>query len=144
MCKGHPAYAATIMTATATISRDRAGAYREACQAACHAVAIRHHTPKKICWERRHHGRWRRAIRNQGQGKGEPVEIVYPTEGTALDHSPAPFSRRAQSHAARLFFNGGTAVKRNQLLRAMRRQYSPHSQTVEKAGRPQVTDIKRS
>lgn len=73
---------------------------------------------------------------------GQPVEIVYPEEGTPLATGPsAVFKGAPNPNAARLFQNWMHSREAQQLIVDDARQYSPHSQTVEKPGIRKLADI---
>jgi len=145
MCKGHPAYSGTIMNATQQISRDLGwGYFEKLAKQRVMQLQSATDTPKKISLGER-------AIMVDGAGylviqakeKGEPVELVYPTEGTPLATSPSAILKAAPNpNAARLFFNWMHSREAQQLLVDVARQYSPHSQTVEKPGVRKLTEIK--
>jgi len=101
-------------------------------------------TPKKIALGER-------AIMIDGAGylviqakeHGEPVDLIYPTEGTPLATSPsAVFKGAPNPNAGRLFFNWLHGREAQQLLVDVARQYSPHAETVEKPGVRKLADIK--
>ncbi|MGZ3285652.1 MAG: ABC transporter substrate-binding protein, partial [Xanthobacteraceae bacterium] len=101
-------------------------------------------TPKKIALGER-------AVMVDGAGylvirykeDGQPVEIVYPEEGTPLAGGPsAVFKAAPNPNAARLFQNWMHSREAQQLLVDWARQYSPHRQTVEKPGIRKLADIK--
>jgi iron(III) transport system substrate-binding protein len=101
-------------------------------------------TPKKIALGER-------AIMIDGAGylviqakeKGEPVDVIYPAEGTPLATSPSTVFKGAPNpNAARLFFNWLHGREAQQLLVDVARQYSPHAETVEKPGVRKLADIK--
>jgi iron(III) transport system substrate-binding protein len=74
---------------------------------------------------------------------GQPVEIVYPEEGTPLATGPsAVFKAAPNPSAARLFQNWMHSREAQQFLVDWARQYSPHAQTVEKPGVRPLKDIK--
>jgi hypothetical protein len=79
---------------------------------------------------------------------GQPVDIIYPEEGTPLATGPSAVFRAAPNpNAARLFQNWMHSREAQQILVDYARQYSPHSQTVEKPGaraRGQQTDERGS
>ena len=80
-------------------------------------------------------------IRNKEAG--QPVEIVYPEEGTPLATGPsAVFKAAPNPNAARLFQNWMHGREAQQILVDWARQYSPHQQTVEKPGIRKLADIK--
>src|ERR1041384_7206920 len=79
----------------------------------------------------------------QGKEKGAPVEIVYPAEGTPLATSPSVLMKAApNANAGRLFYNWMQSREAQQLVVDVARQYSPHSQTVEKPGVRKLSEIK--
>src|SRR5499426_3639742 len=145
MVKGHPAYSGTIMNATFQIARDIGWDYFEKlAKQRVMQLQSATDTPKKISLGER-------AIMVDGAGylviqakeKGEPVEIVYPTEGTPLATSPSAILKGAPNpNAARLFYNWLHSREAQQLLVDYARQYSPHAQTVEKPGVRKLVDIK--
>ena len=145
MCKGHPAYSGTIMNATQQISRDLGwGYFEKLAKQRVMQLQSATDTPKKIALGERAimvDGAGYLVI--QGKEKGEPVEIVYPTEGTPLATSPSAILKAAPNpNAARLFFSWMHSREAQQLLVDAARQYSPHSQTVEKPGVRKLTEIK--
>jgi iron(III) transport system substrate-binding protein len=74
---------------------------------------------------------------------GQPVEIVYPEEGTPLATGPSVVFKGAPNpNAARLFQNWMHSRDAQQLVVDDARQYSAHSQTVEKPGIRKLADIK--
>jgi iron(III) transport system substrate-binding protein len=75
--------------------------------------------------------------------EGQPVEIIYPEEGTPVAAAPsAVFKAAPNPNAARLFQNWMHSREAQQLLVDWARQYSPHRQTVEKPGVRKLSDIK--
>jgi iron(III) transport system substrate-binding protein len=143
--KAHPAYSGTIMNATFQIARDLGWGYLEKlAQQNVLQVQSATDTPKKIALGER-------AIMADGAGylvirnkeAGQPVEIVYPTEGTPLATGPsAVFKAAPNPNAARLFQNWMHSREAQQVLVDWARQYSPHKQTVEKPGIRKLADIK--
>jgi iron(III) transport system substrate-binding protein len=101
-------------------------------------------TPKKIALGERAvmvDGAGYLVIRNKEAG--EPVEIVYPTEGTPLAAGPsAVFKNAPNPNAARLFQNWMHSREGQQIIVNTARQYSAHGQTVEKPGVRPLKDIK--
>src|SRR5207249_900295 len=88
--KGHPGYSGTIMTATFQISRDLGwGYFEKLARQKVMQVQSSADPPKKLALGER-------AVMADGneynlfqlKEKGEPVEIVYPTEGTPLIIGP--------------------------------------------------------
>jgi iron(III) transport system substrate-binding protein len=145
MVKAHPAYSGTIMNATFQIARDLGWEYFEKlAKQRVMQVQSATDTPKKIALGER-------AIMIDGagylviQGKeaGEPVDVIYPAEGTPLATSPSTVFKGAPNpNAARLFFSWLHGREGQQLLVDYARQYSPHGQTVEKPGVRKLADIK--
>lgn len=143
--KAHPAYSGTIMNATFQIARDLGWDYFEKlARQNVMQVQSATDTPKKISLGER-------AIMADGAGylvvrykeQGQPVEIVYPEEGTPLATGPsAVFKAAPNPNAARLFQNWMHSREAQQLLVDWARQYSPHGQTVEKPGIRKLADIK--
>jgi len=143
--KAHPAYSGTIMNATFQIARDLGWDYLEKlAKQNVLQVQSATDTPKKIALGER-------AIMADGAGylvirnkeAGQPVEIVYPTEGTPLATGPsAVFKAAPNPNAARLFQNWMHGREAQQVLVDWARQYSPHKQTVEKPGIRKLADIK--
>jgi iron(III) transport system substrate-binding protein len=143
--KAHPAYSGTIMNATFQIARDLGWGYLEKL-AAQNVLQVQSatDTPKKIALGER-------AIMADGAGylvirnkeAGQPVEIVYPEEGTPLATGPSAIFKAAPNpNAARLFQNWMHSREAQQVLVDWARQYSPHKQTVEKPGIRRLSDIK--
>ncbi|HWP25644.1 MAG TPA: extracellular solute-binding protein [Xanthobacteraceae bacterium] len=143
--KAHPAYSGTIMNATFQIARELGWEYFEKLAAQkVMQVQSATDTPKKIALGER-------AIMADGAGylvirykeQGQPVEIVYPAEGTPLANGPSAIFKGAPNpNAAKLFQNWMHSREAQQFLVDWARQYSPHSQTVEKPGVRPLKDIK--
>jgi iron(III) transport system substrate-binding protein len=145
MVKAHPAYSGTIMNATFQIARDLGWEYFEKlAKQRIMQVQSATDTPKKIALGER-------AIMIDGAGylviqakeAGEPVDVIYPAEGTPLATSPSTVFKGAPNpNAARLFFSWLHGREGQQILVDFARQYSPHAQTVEKPGVRKLADIK--
>jgi iron(III) transport system substrate-binding protein len=145
MVKAHPAYSGTIMNATFQIARDLGWDYFEKlAKQRVMQVQSATDTPKKISLGER-------AVMADGAGylvirykeEGQPVEIIYPAEGTPLATGPsAVFKAAPNPNAARLFQNWMHSREAQQFLVDWARQYSPHGQTVEKPGVRPLKDIK--
>jgi iron(III) transport system substrate-binding protein len=145
LVKAHPAYSGTIMNSTFEVARDLGWDYfvKLAAQNVMQVQSATD-TPKRISVGER-------AVMVDGAGylvirykeAGQPVEIVYPEEGTPLATGPsAVFKGAPNPNAARLFQNWMHSREAQQLLVDYARQYSPHSQTVEKPGIRKLADIK--
>jgi iron(III) transport system substrate-binding protein len=145
MVKAHPAYSGTIMNATFQIARDLGWEYFEKlAKQRVMQVQSATDTPKKISLGER-------AIMIDGAGylviqakeAGEPVDVIYPAEGTPVATSPSTVFKGAPNpNAARLFFSWLHGREGQQILVDFARQYSPHAQTVEKPGVRKLSDIK--
>ena len=143
--KAHPAYSGTIMNATFQIARDLGWDYLEKlAKQRVMQVQSATDTPKKISLGER-------AVMADGAGylviryreEGQPVDIVYPEEGTPLAAGPsAVFKAAPNPNAARLFQNWMHSREGQQLIVDDACQYSAHAQTVEKKGVRPLKDIK--
>ena len=145
MVKAHPAYSGTIMNATFQIARDLGWDYFEKL-AKQNVLQVQSATdpPKRIALGER-------AIMIDGAGylvirgkeSGQPVDVIYPAEGTPLATSPSVLMKSApHPRAGRLFHNWMHSREGQQLLIDYARQYSPHSQAVEKPGVRKLSEIK--
>jgi iron(III) transport system substrate-binding protein len=145
MVKAHPAYSGTIMNATFQIARDLGwGYFEKLAKQRVLQVQSATDTPKKIALGERAvmvDGAGYLVIRNKEAG--QPVDVIYPEEGTPLATGPsAVFKAAPNPNAARLFQNWLHSREGQQILVDYARQYSPHSQTVEKPGVRKLSDIK--
>lgn len=145
LVKAHPSYSGTIMNATFQIARDLGWEYFEKLsKQRVMQVQSATDTPKKISLGER-------AVMVDGAGylvirykeDGQPVEIVYPEEGTPLATGPsAVFKAAPNPNAARLFQNWMHTREIQQMIVDVARQYSAHGQTVEKPGVRPLAQIK--
>src|SRR5215467_13103920 len=137
MVKAHPAYSGTIMNATFQIARDLGWEYFEKL-AKQRVMQVQSSTdpPKKLALGER-------AVMADGNDynliqlkeAGQPVEVVYPTEGTPLVTGPsAVFNSAPDPNAARLFQNWVHSREGQQELVDFARQHSVHPLTKEKPG----------
>ena len=145
MVKAHPAYSGTIMNATFQIARDLGWGYLEKlAKQNILQVQSATDTPKKIALGERAimiDGAGYLVIRNKEAG--QPVDVIYPAEGTPLATSPSVLFKAAPNpNAGRLFQNWMHSREGQQILIDYARQYSPHSQAVEKPGVRKLSDIK--
>jgi iron(III) transport system substrate-binding protein len=143
--KAHPAYSGTIMTATFQMVRDIGWGYFEKL-AKQKVMQVQSSTdpPKKLALGER-------AIMADGNDynlvqlkeAGQPVEVVYPTEGTPLVTGPSGVFKSAPNpNAARLFQNWIHTLDGQQVLVDYAAQHSVHAQIKEKPGRIRLADIK--
>ena len=146
MVKAHPAYSGTIMNATFQIARDLGWEYLEklAKQRVMQVQSATDHAEEARARRARRHGRRRRLSRDPAtRRRGQPVEVVYPAEGTPLVTGPsAVFKAAPNPNAARLFQNWMHSREGQQILVDFARQHSPHAQAVEKPGVRKLADIK--
>src|SRR3954465_13262756 len=143
--KGHPGYSGTMMTATFQISRDLGWKYFE--KLSSERVVEVHSSPgppKKLALGER-------AVMADGneynlfqlKEKGEPVEIVYPTEGTPLIIGPSGVPKDApHPNAARLLQSYLFSAEAQQLMVDFGGLRSFHAQVKDKPGRKPLREIK--
>ena len=145
MVKGHPAYSGTIMTATFQIVRELGWDYLEKLSKQ-RVMQVQSSTdpPKKLALGER-------AVMADGneynliqlKERGQPVEVVYPSEGTPIVTGPtAIFKSAPNPNAARLFQSYLHSREGQQLLVDFARQHSVHTQVDEKPGTRKLSDIK--
>jgi iron(III) transport system substrate-binding protein len=145
MVKGHPAYSGTIMTATFEMVRDLGWDYFEKL-AKQRVMQTQSSTdpPKKLSLGER-------AVMTDGneygivllKEAGQPVEPVYPTEGTPVISGPTGiFASAPHPNAARLFQAWLHTRQTQQFFIDFTAQYSVHAQVASKPGRRKLTDIK--
>jgi iron(III) transport system substrate-binding protein len=143
--KAHPSYSGTILTATYQIARDIGWSYFEKlAQQKIMQVQSATDPPKKLALGER-------AIMADGgeyvalglKEKGDPIEIVYPAEGTPLIVGPnAMFKNAPNPNAAKLLQNYMFSAEGQQVLIDTAGMHSVHSQTKEKPGRKSLSQIK--
>jgi iron(III) transport system substrate-binding protein len=145
MVKAHPAYSGTIMTATFQIVREFGWAYLEKLSRQ-KVMQVQSSTdpPKKLALGER-------AVMADGNDynliqlkeSGQPVEVVYPAEGTPLVTGPsAVFKSAPNPNAARLFQSWLHSREAQQLLVDFARQHSVHPLVAEKPGARKLNEIK--
>ena len=143
--KAHPSYSGTILTATYQIARDIGWDYFEKL-AKQRVMQVQSATdpPKKLALGER-------AIMADGgeyvvlplKEKGDPIELVYPTEGTPLIVGPnAIFKNAPNPNAARLFQNFMFTPEGQQLAIDVGGMHSVHPLAKEKPGRTPLSRIK--
>jgi iron(III) transport system substrate-binding protein len=145
MVKGHPAYSGTIMTATFQMVRELGWQYFEKL-AKQRVMQVQSSTdpPKKLSLGER-------AVMADGneygvvllKEAGQPVEPVYPTEGTPTISGPTGiFATAPHPNAARLFQAWLHTRETQQFFIDFTAQYSVHAQVQSKPGRRKFSDIK--
>jgi iron(III) transport system substrate-binding protein len=145
MVKGHPAYSGTIMTATFQLVREFGWDYYEKLSKQ-RVMQVQSSTdpPKKLALGER-------AVMADGneynvvllKEAGQPVEPVYPTEGTPTVSGPTGiFATAPHPNAARLFQAWLHTRQTQQFFTDFSAQYSVHAQVQSKPGRRKISDIK--
>jgi iron(III) transport system substrate-binding protein len=145
MVKGHPAYSGTIMTATFEMVRDLGWDYFEKL-AKQRVMQTQSSTdpPKKLLLGER-------AVMIDGneygivllKEAGQPVEPVYPLEGTPTVSGPTGiFAGAPHPNAAKLFQAWLHTRQTQQFFVDFTAQYSVHAQVQSKPGRRKLSDIK--
>ncbi|WFU33356.1 substrate-binding domain-containing protein [Bradyrhizobium brasilense] len=145
MVKGHPAYSGTIMTTTFQIVRELGWPYLEKLSKQ-RVMQVQSSTdpPKKLSLGER-------AVMADGneygivllKEAGQPVEPVYPTEGTPTISGPTGiFAGAPHPNAAKLFQAWLHTRETQQFFVDFTGQYSLHAQVQPKAGRRKLSDIK--
>jgi iron(III) transport system substrate-binding protein len=143
--KAHPSYSGTILTATYQVSRDIGWDYFEKlAKQKIMQVQSASDPPKKLALGER-------AVMADGieygmfqiKEKGQPVDLIYPTEGTPLIVGPnALFKAAPNPNAARLLQSWMFTAECQQLCIDFGGLRSAHALTKEKAGRKPLKDIK--
>jgi iron(III) transport system substrate-binding protein len=145
MVKGHPAYSGTIMTATFQIVRELGWEYYEKL-AKQRVMQVQSSTdpPKKLSLGER-------AVMADGneygvvllKEAGQPVEPIYPAEGTPTISGPTGiFASAPHPNAAKLFQAWLHTRETRQFFMDFTAQYSAHPQVTSKPGRRKLSDIK--
>jgi iron(III) transport system substrate-binding protein len=145
MVKGHPAYSGTIMTTTFQLVRELGWDYFEKLSKQ-RVMQVQSSTdpPKKLALGER-------AVMADGneynvvllKEAGQPVEPVYPTEGTPTISGPTGiFATAPHPNAARLFQAWLHTRETQQFFTDFTAQYSVHAQVQSKPGRRKISDIK--
>jgi iron(III) transport system substrate-binding protein len=145
MVKGHPGYSGTILTATFEISRDLGWDYlQKLAQQKVMQVQSSTEPPKKVALGER-------PIMADGneynlftlKESGQPVDVIYPTEGTPFIASPSAVMAKApHPNAARLFQSFLFTPETQQLLIDVGGLRSLHPKAKEHAGRTPLNEIK--
>ena len=145
MVKAHPGYSGNVMSATFEVARDLGWDYFEKL-AKQKIMQVQSSTdpPKKLALGERAvmvDGNEYNAL--QIKESGQPVEIVYPTEGTPMAVGPnAIFKNAPNPNAARLLQSYMFTAECQQLIIDVGALRSVHPGAKEKAGRKPFKDIK--
>jgi iron(III) transport system substrate-binding protein len=143
--KAHPGYSGTILTATHQIARDIGWPYFEKlAQQRIMQVQSASDPPKKLALgERAVMADGVEYVLFQLKEKGDPIEIVYPTEGTPLIIGPnALFKNAPNPNAARLLQSWMFSAECQQLCIDFGGLRSVHALAKEKPGRKPLREIK--
>src|SRR5947209_2633275 len=145
MVKAHPGYSGTILTATYEMSRDLGwGYFEKLAKQKVMQVQSAADPPKKVALGER-------AVTVDGaeylvlqmKEAGQPIEVVYPTEGAPLITGPnAIFQNASNPNAARLFQSWMFTLEAQQLMSDVGALRSLHPLVKEKAGRKPFAEIK--
>src|SRR5215467_7757224 len=145
LVKAHPGYSGTIMTATFQMSRDLGwGFFEKLAQQNVMQVQSSADPPKKLALGER-------AVMADGneynifqiKERSQPVEPIYPSEGTPTITGPSGVFKSAPNpNTARLFQNWLHSREGQQLLVDFTGQHSAHAQVTEKSGRKKLSEIK--
>jgi iron(III) transport system substrate-binding protein len=143
--KAHPSYSGTILTATYQMSRDIGWPYFEKlAQQKIMQVQSASDPPKKLALgERAIMADGVEYVVFQHKEKGDPVELVYATEGTPLIIGPnAIFKNAPNPNAARLLQSYMFSAECQQLCIDHGGLRSAHALAKEKSGRTPLSQIK--
>ena len=143
--KAHPSYSGTILTATYQIARDIGwGFFEKLAQQKIMQVQSATDPPKKLALgERAIMADGGEYVALQGKEKGDPIEIVYPVEGTPLIVGPnAIFKNAPNPNAARLLQSYMFSAEGQQVMIDTAGMHSVHPLTKEKPGRKSLSQIK--
>jgi iron(III) transport system substrate-binding protein len=143
--KAHPSYSGTILTATFQIARDIGWQFFEKlAQQRIMQVQSATDPPRKVAaGERAVMADGSEYISFRLKERNEPVEIVYPTEGTPLVNGPnAVFKDAPNPNAARLAQSFMFSLECQQLMVDVGGMRSLHALVKEKAGRRRLSEIK--
>jgi iron(III) transport system substrate-binding protein len=143
--KAHPGYSGTILTATYQISRDLGWQYFEKlAQQRIMQVQSATDPPKKLALgERAIMADGGEYVALQLKEGGDPIEIVYPTEGTPLIVGPnAVFKTAPNPNAARLLQSYMFSPEGQQVMIDSAGMHSVHALTKQKSGRTPLSQIK--
>ena len=143
--KAHPGYSGAIMTATFVLSRELGwGFFEKLAQQKVLQVQSAADPPKKLLLGER-------AVMADGNDynllllkeQGQPVEVVYASEGSPLIIVPSGVLKNAPNpNAARLFQSFFFSVEGQQLLADNFAHRSFHGQIKEKSGRQPLSALK--
>ena len=143
--KAHPSYSGTILTATFQIARDLGwGYFEKLAQQRVMQVQSATDPPKKLALgERAIMADGGEYVALQLKENGDPIEIVYPAEGTPLIVGPnAVFKNAPNPNAARLLQAWMFTAEGQQVIVDSAGMHSAHPQAKERPGRTPLSKIK--
>ena len=143
--KAHPGYSGVVMTATQQLSRDLGWAWFEKLskQKVMQVQSATEPPKKMVAGERPIMADGGEYLLLLMKEKGDPVEIVYPTEGTPLITGPSGIMANAPNpNAARLFHAWSLSVEAQQLNIDVAGLRSAHPKTHDRPGARKFSDIK--
>ncbi|MFI5000010.1 MAG: ABC transporter substrate-binding protein, partial [Reyranellales bacterium] len=144
--KAHPGYSGTIMTATQQLSRDLGwGWFEKLAKLKILQVQSAVDPPKKV-------GAGERAVMADGteygttllKAKGEPIELIYASEGSPLITGPSGIMvRAANPNAARLFYAWSMSAEGQQLNVDIGALRSAHALVKDRPDMRKFSEIKK-
>jgi iron(III) transport system substrate-binding protein len=143
--KGHPGYSGAIMTATFVLARDLGWPFFEklARQKVMQVQSAADPPKKLLLGERAVMADGNDYNLLLGKDQGQPVEVVYATEGSPLIIVPSGVFRSAPNpNAARLFQSFFFSAEGQQMLVDNFAHRSFHAQVKEKPGRTPLSALK--
>ena len=143
--KSHPGYSGSTMTATFQMARDLGWDYFEklAKQRVMQTQSATEPPKKLALGERAVMADGNEYVLIQLKEKGQPLDAIYPTEGSPLIIGPNAIFKEAPSpNAARLFQSFCFTPEAQQLIIDVGAMHSVHPQTKEKPGRKPLSEIK--
>jgi iron(III) transport system substrate-binding protein len=143
--KAHPSYSGIVLTATFQIARDVGwDFFDKLSKQKVMQVQSATEPPKKLSMgERAIMADGAEYVLFQFKEKGNPVEIVYPKEGTPLTISPSAVLKNApHPNAARLFQNWLFTAEAQQMLIDVGALRSFHAKVKDKPGLKPLKEIK--
>ena len=145
MVKAHPGYSGGIVTSTYQVSRDLGWEFfQKLGKQKVLQVQSATDPPKKLALgERAVMADGLEYILHQLKEKGDPVEIVYPREGTPFIPGSAAIAKNAPNpNAAKLFYSFLFSREAQQFLTDIGGMRSFHPDVTPKTGRKPLSEIK--
>ena len=145
MVKAHPGYSGGIVTSTYQVSRDLGWEFfQKLGKQKVLQVQSATDPPKKLALgERAVMADGLEYILHQLKEKGDPVEIVYPREGTPFIPGSAAIAKNAPNpNAAKLFYSFLFSREAQQFLTDIGGMRSFHPDVTPKVGRKPLSEIK--